>query len=81
MFLNFVILVGIIISVVNFYISINKNISSSGIPLFGSLLLFISLFFVESNILFYTLIMIILLDTGGLHWFVFSMLSNFRRKT
>ena len=80
MFLNFVILVGIFISLVNFFTSINKKTKASGIPLFGSLLLFISLFFIKSDLLFYILIIIILLDTGGLHWFMFMMLSEFRKK-
>ena len=60
----------------NFYISINKNIKSSGIPIFGSLLLFISLFFITNSSLFYMIIIIILVDTGGLHWFILVYIFN-----
>ena len=81
MFLNFIIIIGSIISIMNFYISINKNINSSGIPIIGSLVLFISLFFIKNNILGYILILIIFIDTGGLHWFIFSILfHNFKNK-
>ena len=73
MFLNFILVTGSVIS-------INKNINSSGIPILGSLVLFISLFFIKNNILSYILILIIFIDTGGLHWFIFSILfHNFKK--
>ena len=76
MYLIFIIIIGSIISIINFYISINGNVKSSGIPLLGSLLVFISLFFINNNSLFYILIVIILVDTGGLHWAIVTVIYN-----
>jgi ABC-type proline/glycine betaine transport system permease subunit len=72
--------IGIILSVMNFYISflvkyIEKNNKiGSGIPILGSLLLFISLFFIKNNLMFYTISLFALLDTGGIHWFIITIL-------
>jgi len=71
--------VGIILSVINFYISflakyIEKNKIGSGIPILGSLLLFISLFFIKNELIFYIITIFVLLDTGGIHWLIASIL-------
>jgi len=79
------IIIGIILSAMNFYISflaqyIEKKKTGSGIPLFGSLLLFISLFFIKNKLLFYIVTLFILLDTGGIHWSILFILYYENRK-
>jgi len=69
-------MIGILISVFNFYLSFickNKN-KGSGIPMFGSLILLISLFFIDKDYLLIILTIVIILDTGGIHWFIGMML-------
>jgi hypothetical protein len=66
---------GIIISCINFYLSFlakyfEKGKVGSGIPLIASLLLFISLFFIEDKVLFFIIVFFIVIDTGGIHWFL-----------
>jgi len=68
--------IGIMISAVNFYISflaqyIEKKKIGSGIPILGSLLLFISLFFIKNKLI---ITLFILLDTGGIHWLIVFMI-------
>jgi len=68
--------IGMMLSAMNFYISflahyIEKKKTGSGIPILGSLLLFISLFFIENKLI---VILFILLDTGGIHWLILFML-------
>jgi len=68
--------IGMMLSAMNFYISflaqyIEKKKTGSGIPIFGSLLLFISLFFIENKLI---VTLFILLDTGGIHWLILFML-------
>lgn len=46
----------------------------SGIPILGSLFLFIGLFFIDNSILFELAVVFIVLDTGGIHWAVATVL-------
>jgi len=71
--------IGIFFSVLNFYLSFieKKEYKTSGIPLLGSLTLFISLFFINNNYLFYIIIIFMLMDTGGIHWFIVNILYNY----
>ena len=75
------IVVGIIFSAMNFYISflakyIENNKVGSGIPIIGSLFLFTSLFFIKNKLVFYIVSLFALLDTGGLHWIVVFILYH-----
>jgi len=74
--------IGMMLSAMNFYISflaqyIEKKKTGSGIPILGSLLLFISLFFIENKLI---VTLFILLDTGGIHWLIIFMLYSESRK-
>ena len=74
-FLFFLIMFGVIFSLMNFYISfLAKKKTGSGIPMFGSLFLVVSLFFIKNKLIFYIICLVALLDTGGVHWFVIAML-------
>jgi hypothetical protein len=75
---------GSLISLLNFYLSflrygvyklLKKECKwESGIPLFGSLFLFVSLMFLYKNLWILILgIALILIDTGGILWFVAIM--------
>ena len=68
----FSITIGVLFSVLNFYLSFieSKENRASGIPLLGSLILFITLFFVDNGYSFYIIIIFMLIDTGGIHWFI-----------
>jgi len=71
--------VGFLLSGINFYISFlahyfEKGKVGSGIPMFGSLFLFIGLFFIENRTMVTLSIVFILLDTGGIHWGVATVL-------
>lgn len=80
--LYFSISIGIFFSVLNFYLSFidNKENKASGIPIVGSLILFISLFFINNYYLFYIIIIFILMDTGGIHWFIANIVYNNYKK-
>lgn len=80
--------VGALVSCVNFYLSFLRYPLSklsgheyqwvSGIPLFGSLLLIIAVVMLhDSPALFWSGIIIALLDTGGVHWFAAAMLRTY----
>lgn len=71
--------VGFLVSGMNFYISFlahyfEKGRIGSGIPMVGSLFLFIGLFFIDNSILFELAVVFIVLDTGGIHWAVATVL-------
>ncbi len=77
--------VGSLISLLNFYFSFlrygvykllkRKYKWESGIPLFGSLFLFVSLLFLYKNPYILILgIALILMDTGGILWFIAIMI-------
>ena len=70
--LYFIITIGVLFSALNFYLSViaDKENRASGIPLLGSLILFITLFFVDNGYSFYIIITFMLMDTGGIHWFI-----------
>jgi hypothetical protein len=83
---------GAFVSCLNFYLSVlcyplcklwgREYKWVSGIPLIGSLLLVVSMALLhESPAVFWGGIIIALLDTGGLHWFIGIMLwmAIFRR--
>ena len=74
--LYFSITIGVLFSALNFYLSFieNKENKASGIPLLGSLILFITLFFVDNVYSFYIIITFMLMDTGGIHWFIEKLL-------
>jgi hypothetical protein len=72
-----IITVGIMLSVINFYISfLAKKKIGSGIPIFGSFLLFISLFFIKNKLVFYIISLFAFLDTGGIHWLLANILYH-----
>ena len=74
-FLFLIIILGTIISLMNFYISfLAKKKLGSGIPLLGSLFLCFSLYYIKNKFIFYTISLIAFLDTGGIHWFIIFML-------
>ena len=67
--------VGFLVSSMNFYISfLTRKKMGSGIPMLGSLFLFIGLFFIDNSILFELAVVFIVLDTGGIHWAVATVL-------
>src|SRR4051812_25910506 len=77
--------IGSLICFLNFYLSILrypvywalgwKYEWVSGLPVFGSLiLLFAAISFHDSPLMFWSGIVMALLDTGGLHWFLGIML-------
>lgn len=79
--------IGVLVSLLNFYFSFvlpvidrlrNRKASfTSGIPLFGSLLLVISFFcFPGDHVLSLPALIIALFDTGGLHWLCGSLLYH-----
>lgn len=50
---------------------------SSGIPLFGSLFVAVTLFFLSSvPWILIVGILLIALDTGGIHWFIYSQIRD-----
>jgi len=77
--LYFSISIGIFFSILNFYLSFieKKRNKASGIPMLGSFILIISLFFINNNYLFYIIIVSILIDTGGIHWFISIILWEY----
>jgi len=85
-FLYIVVIIGTIISLMNFYLSflvmyVEKNKVGSGVPFIGSFILLITLFFIQENILFYMVLFFILLDTGGIHWtIVYTLYRSLTRK-
>lgn len=77
------IIFGISISALNFYLCwlypfFEKNRESfvSGIPLIGSLSLFMALFNIDSNWLFYIVVFFILIDTNGIHWIIVYLIYD-----
>jgi hypothetical protein len=76
---------GAIVSCLNFYLSVVRYPLYkllgleyrwvSGLPLFGSLLLIVAVVILqESPFLFWSGLVIAIIDTGGLHWFAAVML-------
>ena len=73
-----VITFGVIISLANIYVAclwvFKKQKAGSAIPMLGSLFLFISLFFIKNKLLFAIIFILTIMDTGGIHWFIGTML-------
>ena len=69
-------IIGSLICFLNFYLSfldypVQKFKSISGLPLVGSLFVAISLIFLyKSNLLLTVGLILIAIDTGGIHWFL-----------
>jgi hypothetical protein len=87
--------VGLVLSLINFYLSFIRRLLfnalgkatqykwASGIPLIGSLLLWVSsvgYYLQGKTILSCISIAASLLDTGGIHWFIGSMLYHALKK-
>jgi hypothetical protein len=69
--LYIIIFIGCLFSISNFYISfISRKKLGSGIPILGSLMIFLSLFFIENLYVLIFILFIALIDTGGIHWFI-----------